>query len=130
MVIQVGVNLPYGIEPIKPMSGVWEFLGYNEQFESYRFVSPYGIRVMSAVHMVEGKRQYHISITDNGERIPASLVEPVLKHFGAENWEEDNHSPFGKVRNFWKKIDEVDKECPCKQTEKPHIEGDYVWRDA
>ena len=123
------IIFPYGIEPIKPKTGEWENLGYIKEYESYLFVSPYGIRVMSSVHLIEGKRQYHISISDNGERIAASLIPQILTHFDAQNWEEDNHSPFGKVRNFWKKIDEEDKECECKAIEKPHSEGDYTWRD-
>lgn len=72
--------------------------------------------------------EYHVSISHCGQRIPASLVEPILRMFGATGWDEDNHVVGGKARHFWCPVDKEPEVCPCKENEKPIIEGDYVVR--
>lgn len=131
------------MEPKKPIAGNWDELqGVTMQIKKQTgcvaaraFVSPLGIRVISSIEMVPDNNgtlrpEYHISLSDNGNRIAASIVPTVLKQFGASiEWDEDNHVAHGKVRNFWCPMNEVPDPCPCKENEKPTIEGDYVWRD-
>lgn len=125
------------IEPRKPTSGNWEYLGELPPTEgmisSARYVSPLGLRIISAVEIVPApdgtpRPEYHISMTDNGERVPASLVDTILAHFGAVGWDEDNHLS-GKARHFWCPVGKAPEVCPCKDDEKPTHEGDYTWRE-
>jgi hypothetical protein len=81
--------------------------------------------------------EYHISISKqyrDGTRGRCSSNEAkwVLRQFGLDGSEEDNHVPHGFVRNFWRPVAEtlVGIECPCKE-EEPAIredKGDFVWR--
>jgi len=123
--------------PKKPVGGTWSLIPDGEalekKFQGFRYVSPLGIRVMSSVHVVENATgggvspHYHISISDNGQRIAASVVPTILAQFDASDFEEDNHSPLGVIRSFWKPVSGPVVSCPCED-EKPIIEGDYVWR--
>jgi hypothetical protein len=126
------------IEPKKPTAGNWERISdmppRNGMISGWRFLSPLGLRVISAVEIVDGpdgslRPEYHISISDNGERIPASLVETVLTMFGAKGWNEDNHVHGGKARHFWCPVGKPPEVCPCQENEKPTVEGDYITRD-
>lgn len=90
--------------------------------------SPLGIQVISSVHIIYGKPEYHISMTDGGHRIASSIVPTILKQFGAEGFEEDNHAPHKQMRSFWEKIVEPQRPCECAD-EKPEIHGDYIWRE-
>lgn len=80
--------------------------------------------------------EYHISISKllqdhHPERCSQEEAAWVLKAFGGlDGWEEDNHVPNGKVRNFWRAVAEpmIEKECPCKETETVIVEGDYEHR--
>lgn len=113
-----------------------ELKGQPEMPPSEMFVSPLGIQVITSIHVVENANKvgksphFHISISDRGERVPASIVPVILKQFGAEDFEEDNHSPMRKIRSFWRPVDGAPTECACKETEKPEIDGDYTWRPA
>jgi hypothetical protein len=82
--------------------------------------------------------EYHLSMSrralglDGPQRCTSGEAKWVLREFGLEGAEEDNHVPNGKVRNFWRPVAEglVGKECECK-TEEPVIredKGDFVWR--
>lgn len=128
------------IEPKKPISGNFELMNDSqaerEKLEGFRYLSPLGIRVISSVHIVEKTDgsgvapHFHISISDNGGRVSSSAASYVLKHFGSDDFEEDNHSPNKIIRSFWKPVEGEAKECPCKENEKPEIHGDYVWREG
>ena len=100
------------------------------------------IQVFSAVevanepgHFSKGP-EYHISISKvDGARIArvdSHTAQWVLKQFGLEGSEEDNHVPGGVLRNFWRPVAEpiVGLECPCKADEPAIVEdkGDFVWR--
>lgn len=124
--------------PKKPIDGNWNQLMDSDsdvdKLQGFRYVSPLGVRVISSVHVVENSTgggvspHYHISISDNGERCQQWVAMHVLKQFGAEDFEEDNHAPMKKIRSFWKPVDGPATECPCKEETPPEIDGDYVWR--
>lgn len=91
--------------------------------------------VISAVEVPDQEIgfEYHISISKNGrQRCDSNAAKWVLEQFGLDGWEEDNHVPYGMVRNFWRPVAEnlVGMECKCKEEEPAIIEdkGDYVWR--
>lgn len=93
------------------------------------------LRIMSAVEVADKKIgfEYHISISKNGMiRCDSNEANWVLQQFGLEGWEEDNHVPYGIVRNFWRPVAEnlIGMECKCKADEPEIIEnkGDYIWR--
>lgn len=100
------------------------------------------IRVISAVEVAVDKDgssngpEYHISISRLEGAQPARVntfdAKWVLRQFGLEGAEEDNHVPHGIARNFWRPVAEslVGKECACKADEPAIVEdkGDFVWR--
>ena len=99
------------------------------------------IAVISAVENVYDGRvdkgaEYHLSIsrqTPSGpRRCNSDTARWVLKQFGLEGAEEDNHVPGGVVRNFWRPVADrfVGLECECKAEEPAIVEdkGDFVWR--
>lgn len=114
-------------EPLKPLDGNWTATPAPKQ-EGVLYQSAMGLRVISAVHLIDGKPEYHISISDNGARCPASIVPVILRQFGATDFIEDNHSPLKIIRSFWKKITEPQRDCECSD-EKPEVDGDFVWRE-
>ena len=126
-------------EPMKPLEGNWELQPdpphIIDQLNGYRYVSPLGMIVISSVHVVENATgggvspHYHISISDNGKRAAGWIADAVLKHFGAQDFEEDNHAPQKIIRSFWKPVSGPVVECPCKDEVKPEIDGDYIWRE-
>ena len=82
--------------------------------------------------------EYHLSIsrqTPAGpRRCTSEMARIVLRQFGLEGAEEDNHVPNGVVRNFWRPVADplVGLECECKDEEPAIVEdkGDFVWRPA
>ncbi len=102
------------------------------------------LQVLSAVEVATDKDgssngpEYHISISrtalglDGPQRCSFTDAKWVLREFGLEGAEEDNHVAHGKVRNFWRAIAEplIGKECACKADEPAIVEdkGDFVWR--
>jgi len=108
----------------------------NLGYPGERYISKYGHAVITAVEVAEDDHreslgpEYHISVSKNGERIPADEVPLILKLFDMEGSDEDNHVPGGKARNFWKPVANKYSEfvCSCKENETAIIEGDYVWR--
>lgn len=119
-----------------PRPPQWVSLGY----EALRFVHPdTGLCVISAVEVakdadgIDRGPEYHISISVEGKaRCPGWMAVEVLRQFGLEGAEEDNHVPNGIVRNFWRPVADrfVGLECACK-SEEPAIvcdRGDFVWR--
>lgn len=101
------------------------------------------IFVISAVEVVKDNDridkgfEYHISMSHPIApgvmgRCDRSASRWVLKQFGLDGWEEDNHVPNGKVRHFWRPVATplVGIECECKAEESAIVEdkGDFVWR--
>lgn len=134
------------IKPKSPKGAGWVCGGpYNTGlgYECIRWFYPEeSINVLSALEVasdpgdIDKGPEYHISIsryTQAGpERLSRNATRFVLKAFGMEDADEDNHVPFGKVRNFWMPVNENlhGYVCPCKETEPAMVEdkGEYVWR--
>lgn len=137
------------IEPLKPKGlSSWRFGGdIRHHLKSVYPVEAWlhkkqFLQVFSAVEVAVDTGgfskgpEYHISISKllrdhHPERCSAEEAAWVLKEFGGlDGWEEDNHVPNGKVRNFWRAVAEpmIEKECPCKETETVIVEGDYEHR--
>lgn len=76
--------------------------------------------------------EYHISVTRSGARCTRNEASHVIKAFGMEAAEEDNHVVSSIARHFWLPVAEnlIGRECPCKETETAIIEdrGDFIWR--
>lgn len=67
-------------------------------------------------------------------RCTSLQAKEILRQFGLDGAEEDNHVPHGIVRNFWRPVADrlVGLECACKAEEPAIVEdqGDYVWRPS
>lgn len=132
------------IKPKRPISAGWTrlpdphkaiTLGYTG--EAYEF-SANGLYVISAVEVakdpdgIDKGPEYHVSISRHGKRCTSADALWVLSQFDMLDAEEDNHVPFGIVRNFWRPVADslVGIECACKKDEPAIVEdkGDYVWR--
>lgn len=131
------------IKPKAPKTEGWVFCGSPppELTQGYPCQAWYypaaGIMVLSAVKVardandIEKGPEYHVSVS---ARISQADAQKVLAAFDMEGAEEDNHVPYGFVRNFWKPVNEglIGHTCPCKE-EEPAIredKGDFVWRPA
>lgn len=120
----------------EPAPPGWVSLGY--ECESWYHPAS-RLCVFSAVEVakdadnIDRGPEYHISISKDGRRrCTRSEAIQVLKQFNLDGAEEDNHVPYGIVRNFWRPVAEnlVGLECACKKDEPAIVEdkGDYVWR--
>lgn len=118
-----------------PPPPAWATLGYA----GLAFGHPEtGLYVISAVEVakdadgIDRGPEYHISISKRKRRCTSQEAKEVLRQFGMEGAEEDNHVPHGVVRNFWRPVADnlVGLECRCKAEEPAIVEdkGDYVWR--
>lgn len=97
-----------------------------------------GLIVISAVEVVSDPTEpdigpeYHLSISRKGSRCSRNEARFVVKAFGMEGAEEDNHVPGGFVRNFWRPVAEhlIGRQCPCKKHEPAMVEdrGEFTWR--
>lgn len=133
------------IKPKRPLIEGWRqgqrpppevSLGY----EAESWVHPASrLCVISAVEVakdadgIDRGPEYHISVSKEGyRRCTSQEARMVLKQFDMEGAEEDNHVPYGIVRNFWMPVAEnmIGLECACKEEEPAIVEdkGDYVWR--
>lgn len=135
------------IKPKRPHGDGWEWrrdyrppamlaeLGYP--LEAWLHKS--GLFVLSTLEVAEtvaGSEQvgpcWHLSVSLLGKRCDTAAAKWVLRQFGLEDAEEDNHVPGGKVRNFWRPV--ADRlsgyQCPCKEEEPAMVEdkGDFTWR--
>lgn len=76
--------------------------------------------------------EYHVSVSNNGERCTSADALWVLAQFDLLDAKEDNHVPSGRVRNFWRPVADnlSGYECPCVGDEPNMVEdkGDFVWR--
>lgn len=115
----------------RPVSGNWIYQG------EFRFGHIYdrldGMRVISSVDTIdEGHDKgpnWHVSVSKAGARCTHEEAVQVLSDFGAVGFDEDNHLP-GQARHFWLNIEKhLQRTCPCKENEKPTIEGDYTYRE-
>lgn len=101
------------------------------------------LTVISAVEVADDGKidkgpEYHLSISRSTPQGPARCSSDaarwVLRQFGLDGAEEDNHVPYGMVRNFWRPVADplVGLECECKAEEPAIVEdkGDFVWRPA
>lgn len=114
----------------------WVSLGYDA--ERY-FHEETDLSVITAVEVakdddgIDRGPEYHISISLAGmARCTSQQAKQVLADFGCVGAEEDNHVPFGVVRNFWRPVADrfVGLECACKENEPAIVEdkGDFTWR--
>lgn len=101
-----------------------------------------GIMVIAAVEraadaVCDGP-EYHLSISRSlggrPSRVDRNDALWVLGVFGMDGATEDNHVPFGMVRNFWRPVagDWVGVKCKCEDDEAAIVEnkGDFMWRVA
>ena len=135
------------IKPLKPNGDGWTELPFDQRYSlgfpgRAFFFKARGLAVISAVEVATDKDQiergfeYHLSVSRQTiigtSRCDSEDAKWVLGQFGLEGAEEDNHVPFGKVRNFWRPVASplVGLECKCKESEPAIIEdkGDYIWR--
>lgn len=130
----------FNAEPKKPIEGSWDYRGKITRDVSEMFVYDHilGMRVISSIDFIKGKPEWHLSVSKakfSGYSGDVELSRPsieearrILKQFGAEDFDEDNHVP-GKARHFWLAVTPtLRKPCDCKENEKPIIEGEYEWR--
>lgn len=70
--------------------------------------------------------------SESVRRCDSTEAKWVLNQFGLDGAEEDNHVPYGKVRNFWRTVAAplIGLDCACKEEEPAFVEdkGDFVWR--
>lgn len=140
------VAVPSIVQPLRPKSGAWQPIQIPRiatlGFAGEGWVDQErGLSVISAVEVATDKDgidrgpEYHLSIgRTNAARASSADAQDVLREFGMDGAEEDNHVPHGMVRNFWRPVADhlVGIECACKADE-PAIredKGDYVWRPA
>lgn len=136
------------IKPKAPKGTGWQYCGRQPDltgggFEVQAWYYPdQGFFVLSAVEVardaddIEKGPEYHVSIsrrlTGIPQRVDRNGARFVLKAFDMENATEDNHVPFGVVRNYWMPVNEslVGHVCPCQDKEPAMVEdkGDFVWR--
>lgn len=107
------------------------------------FYDAQSLAAISAVEVADDGKidkgpEYHISISKQSVlgpyRCDTNEAEWVLRQFGLDGAEEDNHVPDGVVRNFWRPVANklIGLECDCK-AEEPAIrenKGDFIWRPA
>lgn len=125
------------IKPLVPQGNGWTEISTSAMNTDWptRAFQYKELCVISAVEVPDREIgfEYHISISKNGmQRCDSNAAKWVLKQFSLDGWEEDNHVPYGIVRNFWRPVAEnlVGMECKCKEEEPAIVEdkGDYVWR--
>ena len=137
---------PSIISVLRPKrSSDWQELPCDKHFRmgypSRSFLHKSGLMAISAVEVInDGKidkgPEYHISISRHSAagpcRCDSQAAKWVLRQFGMDGAEEDNHAPHGIVRNFWRPVATslIGLECECK-AEEPAIredKGDFTWR--
>ena len=140
------MNAESVIKPLRPASQEWSSLGHPGHEITFGYPAEVFVHrrhllsVISAVEVatdkdgVERGPEYHLSIARQSEfgpaRCSADEAAWVLREFGLEGAEEDNHVPNGVVRNFWRTVAEpmIGLECGCKATEPVVREVDFEWR--
>lgn len=98
-----------------------------------------GMLVISAVEKPEpgpgefdAGPEYHLSVSAMGRRCSTADAIWALGQFDLLDAKEDNHTPSGRVRNFWRPVADPLSgfECPCQDSEPAMREdkGDFIWR--
>lgn len=98
-----------------------------------------GLFALSAVEVAQPEPgepelgpEYHLSVSMNRARCTSAEAAWVLAQFGLTDAKEDNHVPYGQVRNFWRPVADhlSGYECPCVDKEAAVSEngGDFIWR--
>lgn len=146
-----GLEVPSIIQSLKPVQNQSDWVqidlpmsNFRESITATAWLHKAGFFCISAVeHASEGEpidkgAEYHLSFSKRAVqgifRCDTNEVNQCLRDFAMGGAEEDNHAPYGKVRNFWRPVNEnlIGLVCPCKDDE-PAIrenKGDYVWRPA
>lgn len=148
IIAAAGILAPSILAALRPAGPAWTelplpFAMPPSMIDGRKFYHTRGYNVLSCIELIDGEGrapapEYHISISKvdwrkrRANRCPNDEALWILKCFDLDGWEEDNHVPGGVVRNYWRPVAEnnVGKECPCKETETPVIEGDFTWRHA
>lgn len=127
------------LQPKRPLDRtrwrLYDHIRVHLGFPAERWVSVHGHVAITAVETPEDVGQpplgpeYHVSISFRGGRVSADEVPALLKDWGMEGADEDNHVQ-GIARHFWKPVAEKyhGYVCVCKRAEHAITEGDYVWR--
>lgn len=138
------------VRVLRPKGGEWTEVNadarkYTMGFPARAYLHRDGLFVISAIEVakdadgIERGFEYHVSISrpvrpGQTSRCTSNEAKWVLRQFGLDGAEEDNHVPNGKVRNFWRAVGAplIGLECACKDDEPAIAEdkGDYVWRGA
>lgn len=135
------------VRPKRPISGPWQRAGVPppSRYPCEAWADHvHGFLVLSAVEVAADKDgvdrgpEYHVSISRHkagkAARCTSLQAKEILRQFGLDGAEEDNHVPHGIVRNFWRPVADrlVGLECACKAEEPAIVEdqGDYVWRPS
>lgn len=129
------------IQPKQPKGTGWvqkDASALNSPYPIQAWAHKSGIFCLSAVEVADEEGQpklgpeYHLSISNLGNRCTSAEAAFALHDFDLEDAKEDNHVPNGKVRNFWRPVADnlSGYQCPCKDEEPAIVEdkGDYVWR--
>jgi hypothetical protein len=140
-----GTDIESIAKPLRPKGSGWRELPADQRFSAGHplraFMHASALFVMSGVEFVGGTGQapaqeYHLSISRSTpagpQRCDRNQARWVLKEFGFDGGLEDNHVPFGKVRNFWRPVAAplIGKICECNDDEPAIVEdkGDFIWR--
>lgn len=139
-------SVPAIVQCLRPKGWGWteeEAHLPNSPFPARAFRHHHGFFVISAVEVMDEipskGPEYHLSMSRHSKagavrRCDSNDARWILEQFGLDGAEEDNHVPFGKVRNFWRPVADplVGLECECKAAEPAIVEdkGDFIWRDA
>jgi hypothetical protein len=144
-----GIKVPSIIKTLKPKLGDWIEIqpsGFvvRDSIAATAWLHRDGFFAISAIEKAYDKDgidkgpEYHLSFSRQNAfgvfRVTSNQAKWLLSEFGCDGAIEDNHVPFGKVRNFWRPVNEnfVGIECVCVGDE-PAIKedkGDYIWRPA
>jgi hypothetical protein len=148
MTDQFSPGVPSIVQTLRPKGGGWVEIKVPPSILSMGGVArgylhkPSGIVVFSAVEVafdaVCDGPEYHLSISrrrsNQVSRVDSNDARWVVQCFGCDGAREDNHVPFGLVRNSWRPVagDWVGVKCRFEDEEPAVVEdkGDFVWRVA
>ena len=141
------LSVPSAVQPMIPRGEGWHqvplpgfsTLGYPGQaweHPRHHLLVISAVEVASQADDLEPECVYHVSLSCQKKgrcrRCTPEQARFVLQAFDMKGALEDNHVPFGKVRNYWRPVAEAEigRECACVADE-PAIredKGSYVWR--
>lgn len=112
-----------------PQEPGWSAIGVNKDHTAWQ--KGYVYALSSLISVMDEHQPAHfewlVSFSKMGKRrLSNAEIQPVLKAFGIEDFEEDNHEK-GIARKFWLAVEEkYRKPCPCKD-EMIITEGEYQY---